>query len=62
MHHFILRELLHRYTNFKDLHWFKGNIQKTFEIVLENMLNILRMVLITCIYSDFIFQLPQLMR
>ena len=38
MYHFILKELLHRYTNFKDLHWFKGNIQKTFEIVLENML------------------------
>ena len=37
MYHIISRELLYRYATFKHLHWFKGNIQKTFEIVLEHM-------------------------
>ena len=37
MYHFISRELIYRYATFKHLHWFKGNIQKTFEIVLEHM-------------------------
>ena len=37
MYHFISRELIYRYATFKHLHWFKGNIQKPFEIVLEHM-------------------------
>ena len=37
MYHFISKELIYRYATFKHLHWFKENIQKTFEIVLEHM-------------------------
>ena len=45
------------------MHWFKGNIQKTFKIVLEYRLlstHSNSMVLVTDLYIVFTLQLPQL--
>ena len=45
------------------MHWFKGNIQKTFKIVFEYRLlstHSNSMVLVTDLYIVFTLQLPQL--
>ena len=57
MYNFISREFSYRYSTCKDMHWFKGNIQKTFEILLGYIIcQLTPVVLIAGFHTGFTLQ------